>query len=157
MVEISFDVPAEPCVLVETTRLAHPPAQVWTAYTEPIFLRQWWAPHGYTNSEVELDVRPGGPWKVTQADPEGNTFSFYGHFERVEPRSLLACTFISELFPEVLTWLRVDMAGTPTGTAVVTTHRFPDDYHRTGYINLGGVERMRESTERLDALLRTMS
>ncbi len=154
--DISFEVPAEPFVLVETARLAYPVSRVWTAHTEPLFVQQWWAPHGYTNRSVDIDLKPGGSWKVVQADPEGNAFSFYGRYDQVEPRSTVSSTFISELFPDVVTWLRVDMAETPGGTVVATSHRFPDEYHRRGYMNLGGVERMREATERLDALLRTM-
>lgn len=155
--DITFEVPAEPPVLVQTARLAHPVSRVWTAYTEPLFVKQWWAPHGYTNGVVDMDVEPGGAWRVVQADPEGNTFAFYGRYERVEPRALIAFTFVSEIFPDVLTWMRVDMGATPAGTMVVTSHRFPDDYHRTGFLNLGGVARMREASERLDALLRTMA
>lgn len=155
--DVSFEIPAGRCVVIENARLAHPVARVWTAYAEPLFFQLWWGPHGYVNRSVDISLKAGGTWSVVQSDPEGNTFSFYGRYDRVEPGSLISTTFISELFPDVLTWLRIDLAETPGGTAVATTHRFADEYHRRGYLNLGGVERMRESTERLDALLRTMS
>ncbi|WP_062527115.1 SRPBCC domain-containing protein [Demequina rhizosphaerae] len=155
--DISFEAPAEPPVLVSTTRLAFPLPRVWTAVTEPLYVQQWWAPHGYVNRSVDMDVEPGGAWRVVQSDPEGNTFSFYGRYDKVEPQSQLTYTFVSELFPDVLTWMRIDMGETPAGTMLVTSHMFPDDYHRTGYLNLGGVARMRESAERLEALLRSMS
>ena len=157
MIDISFEAPADPPVLIATARLRHPLARVWTAYTEPLFFQQWWAPHGYTNRRAGADLEVGGGWRVVQQDPEGNAFAFYGRYERIEPRSLLAFTFVSELFPDVTTWMRIDMADTAMGTMVVTSHRFPDDYHRRGYMNLGGVERTREPLEKLDALLRTMA
>lgn len=155
--DVSFEVPAEPSVLVQTALLKFPVARVWSAYTEPLYLQQWWGPHGYVNREVELDVTVGGTWRVIQSDPEGNTFAFYGRYSQVDTGALLAFTFTSEVFPDVLTWMRVDMDETAAGTAVVTTHRFPDDYHRRGYLHLGGIERMRESTERLEAFLRTFA
>ncbi len=98
----------------------------------------------------------GGPWRVLQADPEGNAFSFYGRFERVEPQHLLQATVINEIFPDVLTWLRVEMAPASTGSVLVTSHLFPDRYHRDGYLHLGGMTRMREPMERLAALLKSM-
>ncbi len=155
--DISFEAPAEPPVLVATARLAFPLSRVWTAVTEPLYVQQWWAPHGYSNRSVEMDVETGGAWRVVQSDPEGNTFTFYGRFEKVDPQSQVTYTYISELFPDVITRMRVDMGGTPAGTMLVVSHLFPSDYHRTAYLNLGGVARIREPIERLEALLRSMS
>ncbi|WP_062465334.1 SRPBCC family protein [Demequina soli] len=155
--DISFEAPAEPPVLVATARLAAPLSRVWTAVTEPLYVQQWWAPHGYVNRSVEMDVEPGGSWRVVQNDPEGNTFTFYGRFDRVEPQALLSYSYISELFPDVVTYMRWDMGATPAGTMLVGSHLFPDDYHRTGFLHLGGVARMREAAERLDDLLRSMA
>ena len=155
--DISFEAPAEPSVIVATARYAFPVARIWTAFTEPLYLQQWWGPHGYVNRTVDMDVMVGGAWRVVQSDPEGNTYSLYGRFERVDPQQTLAFTYMWELFPDVVTWMRVDMAESTAGTRVVISHRFPDDYHRNGFLSLGGIARMRESAERLDGLLRSMS
>ncbi|WP_062389115.1 SRPBCC domain-containing protein [Demequina iriomotensis] len=155
--EISVEAPAEPPVLVASLRMPFPVARVWTAVTEPLYIQQWFAPHGYANRSVEMEVSPGGAWRLLQMDPEGNTFTFYGRYDTVERESRVRFSLISELFPDVVTYLRVEMAGSTAGTMMVVSHLFPSDYHRTAYINLGGVARLREPLERLDAMLRTMS
>lgn len=37
-----------------------PREKVWKAWTDPEQLRQWWAPRGFTNPTVQLDLRVGG-------------------------------------------------------------------------------------------------
>ncbi|SEJ66567.1 SRPBCC family protein [Demequina mangrovi] len=155
--DISVEAPAEPPVLVATLRMPFPLSRVWTAVTEPLYIQEWFAPHGYTNRSVEMDVSPGGAWRMSQMDPEGNAFAFYGRFDIVERESRLRFSQTSEIFPDVTTWLRVEMAGSPAGTMMVVSHLFPSDYHRTAYLNLGGLARLREPLERLDTLLRSMS
>ncbi|WP_062380928.1 SRPBCC family protein [Demequina pelophila] len=156
MIEVSFEAPAEPLAIVATTRLPHPVARVWQAYTEPLFLQRWWAPHGYTNRAAEIDATPGGAWQLVQTDSAGNSFSFYGRVESLERQSLLTRTLVSELFPDVTVRVRVEMAGTAHGTLVATSYVFPDERARAGFLGLGGVERLREELERLDALLLEM-
>lgn len=143
-------------MLVATARLAAPVEKVWTAHVEALYVQQWWAPLGYTNRMADIDATEGGAWQVTQVDPQGNAFSFYGRYDRVEHLSLLQYTFTSELFPDVQTGMRVEMAAVERGTALVVAHAFPDLYHRDGYLQLGGMERMREPFFRLEALLKTM-
>lgn len=157
VIEISFEAPAEPLAVVATERMSHSLSRVWTAHTEALFLRQWWAPHGYTNRTADFDPRPGGAWHVLQVDPDGHEFAFYGRVEAVEPQALLVRSLTSELFPEVATTLRIDLAATALGTLVVTSHLFPDERTRTGFVNLGGITRMREASQRLDALLTSMA
>ncbi|MDN4483351.1 SRPBCC family protein [Demequina lignilytica] len=156
MVDVVFDAPAEPYALVATARLNAPVEKVWTAHIEALYVQQWWAPAGYINREVEINATEGGAWRVVQSDPEGNAFSFFGRFEKVEPLRLLQCTFTAELFTEVRTHMRIEMSPTQGGTVLVTSHIFPDLYHRDGFIHLGGMDRMREPIQRLAALLRTM-
>ncbi|WP_062304103.1 SRPBCC family protein [Demequina subtropica] len=155
--DISVEAPAEPAVLVATVRLPFPVARVWTAVTEPLYIQQWFAPHGYSNRSVDMDVSPGGHWRLVQVDPEGNSFTFYGRYDKVEREARVSFSHISELFPDVLTWIRVEMAGAPIGTMMKVSHLFPTEYHRTAYLNMGGLARLREPLERLETMLRSMS
>ena len=156
MVDVVFDAPAEPYALIATARLNAPVEKVWAAHIEALYLQQWWAPEDYVNRATEVNATVGGAWRVVQADPEGNEFSFFGRFEAVEPLHLLQYTFTSELFTDVVTRMRVEMAQGKAGTVLSASHLFPDRYHRDGYIALGGMERMREPIQRLAALLKTM-
>ena len=44
---------------------------VWKAYTDPEHLKQWFAPKPYEISECELDLRPGGIFRIRMVGPDG--------------------------------------------------------------------------------------
>ena len=44
---------------------------VWKAWTEPKHIVQWWGPRGFTTTIHEMDLRPGGIWRLTMYGPDG--------------------------------------------------------------------------------------
>jgi uncharacterized protein YndB with AHSA1/START domain len=44
---------------------------VWKAYTDPEHLKRWFAPKPYEISECELDLRPGGIFRIRMVGPDG--------------------------------------------------------------------------------------
>ena len=44
---------------------------VWRAYTDPQHLKRWFAPKPYEISELELDLRPGGIFRIRMLGPDG--------------------------------------------------------------------------------------
>ena len=44
---------------------------VWKAWTDPSLLRQWFAPKPYEISEVEMDLAPGGIFRIRMVGPDG--------------------------------------------------------------------------------------
>jgi uncharacterized protein YndB with AHSA1/START domain len=44
---------------------------VWKAYTDPEHLKQWFAPKPYQITECELDLRPGGIFRIRMTGPDG--------------------------------------------------------------------------------------
>ncbi len=47
------------------TRIFDAPRElVFKAWTNPEHVAQWWGPKGFTNPVCELDVRPGGAWRM---------------------------------------------------------------------------------------------
>lgn len=44
---------------------------VWKAYTDPDHLKRWFAPRPYEISECELDLRPGGIFRIRMVGPDG--------------------------------------------------------------------------------------
>ncbi len=57
---------------IVTTRLFDAPRQlVFEAWTDPKHVAQWWGPRGFTNTIHEMDVRPGGVWRLTMHGPDG--------------------------------------------------------------------------------------
>lgn|GEM_PF-730996 len=158
MIKISFEVTDSPARLTVTELMPYPLNTVWLAQTEGLYVQQWWAPRGYENVEVDLATVAGGSWRILQRDPEGNQFAFYGKVADVVPQERLAITITSEVFPETTLHLLQefvprDFGGGVTGTVVVSTYTFDEDAELTSYLNLGGMDRLRGASARLDALL----
>ena len=62
---------AEDLDLVLERTLDAPLDLVWKAYTDPNHLKKWFAPRPYEISEVELDLRPGGIFRIRMIGPDG--------------------------------------------------------------------------------------
>jgi uncharacterized protein YndB with AHSA1/START domain len=73
--------------------LPAPPERVFAALTEAADLARWWGPHGFTTSEIDLDLRVGGRYRFTMQPPEGETFHLSGEYLVVEPPRRLSFTF----------------------------------------------------------------
>lgn len=57
--------------LVLERTLDAPVDLVWQAYTDPAHLKQWFAPRPYAISECELDLKPGGIFRIRMVGPDG--------------------------------------------------------------------------------------
>jgi uncharacterized protein YndB with AHSA1/START domain len=70
-----------------TRALASPVAKVWQAWTTPEQYARW---ANAAAGSVEMDVRPGGPWKATMVTPDGGRFPLTGSYlEVAENRRLV--------------------------------------------------------------------
>ena len=56
--------------LVLERTLDAPVDLVWMAYTDPEHLKQWFAPKPYQITECELDLRPGGVFRIRMVGPD---------------------------------------------------------------------------------------
>lgn len=67
------------------TRIFNIPSdRVFQAWTEPLQIKQWWGPHGFTNPVCEMDVRPGGAIHIDMTAPDGVVFPMGGMFRIIE-------------------------------------------------------------------------
>ena len=54
------------------TRLLDAPRElVFRVWTDPRHVVHWWGPAGFTNTNREMDVRPGGAWRFVMHGPDG--------------------------------------------------------------------------------------
>lgn len=82
-------------------RFAVPRPRVFEAWVEPRRLAQWWGPHGFTNPLCELDVRPGGAYRIVMRDAAGVDYPVRGvYLEVVVPELLVMTDDCSEHPPE---------------------------------------------------------
>jgi uncharacterized protein YndB with AHSA1/START domain len=69
---------------VEITRVFDAPlALVWQTWTDPVHVKKWWGPHGYTTPLYEVDLRTGGTRRYHMRAPDGSVFPSEGRFEQV--------------------------------------------------------------------------
>jgi uncharacterized protein YndB with AHSA1/START domain len=57
--------------LVFTRVFDAPRELVFEAWTQPRRLEQWYGPRGFTTTVYEMDVRPGGIWRLVMRGPDG--------------------------------------------------------------------------------------
>jgi uncharacterized protein YndB with AHSA1/START domain len=62
-------------------------AQVWSAWTDPEILCQWWAPKPYECVIKSLDFREGGRWLYCMQGPKGDRHWCYFDYETIKPKS----------------------------------------------------------------------
>ena len=62
---------AETLDLVLERTLDAPVDLVWKAYTDPEHLKRWFAPKPFEISEIELDLKPGGIFRIRMVGPDG--------------------------------------------------------------------------------------
>ena len=63
---------------------------VYTAWTDPNHLKNWWGPKGFTNTFNEFDLRPGGKWSFIMHGPDKGNYVNECEFIKIEKPTLIA-------------------------------------------------------------------
>ena len=69
---------------------------VYQAFANPLQLKEWWGPEGFTNTIHEFDLRPQGKWRLTMHGPEKGNYENEALFKQVVPNKLISWTRISQ-------------------------------------------------------------
>ena len=70
----SIDLDTDPCSIIGS-RLLHAPRElVFSAFTDPRHLAQWWGPNGFTTTTHSFEFRPGGVWRFVMHGPDGRDY-----------------------------------------------------------------------------------
>src|SRR4051812_19918885 len=75
----------EEVALVVRRVIRAPVTRVFEAWTRPEQVRLWWGPQGVSCPTAEVDLRPGGSYRIANLLPDGRTVWIVGRFERIEP------------------------------------------------------------------------
>lgn len=78
--------------LVISRRLRVPRALVWQAWTDPVYLKQWWCPKPWTTEVLAFDLVPGGAFHTLMRGPDGETSDNPGSFLEIVPLSRIVWT-----------------------------------------------------------------
>jgi len=78
--------------LIVTRTLDATPETVYKAWTDPEQMARWWGPNCFTNPVCELDVRPGGTWRIVMRAPDGVEYECGGIYREVVAAQRLVFT-----------------------------------------------------------------
>jgi uncharacterized protein YndB with AHSA1/START domain len=123
-------------------RFEAPREKVFSAWTKPEALKQWWCPEGWIPAEIEVDLRVGGAFRIGMRRLSGGMPVYVrGTFQEVHPPERLAYTWQWENAFEDMPQTRVIVQFTELGTATelqLIHENLPEIpvclHYRTGWI-----------------------
>lgn len=138
---------------------------VWKAWTEPKHLMPWFCPKPWSVTDCEIDLRPGGIFRVTMRSPEGQEYpNDGGCYLEVTPHKRLIWT--SALLPGYRPQQEVkddtpftaviDLAAESNGTryTAIAIHR--DESGREAHEKMGFHQGWSASLDQLVAYVKTL-
>ena len=150
---LSVTLPSEREIVL-SRRFDAPRALVFEAMSQPQHLVNWYGPHGYSLPLCEVDLRPGGAWRIVHRDAEGREFGFRGQIHDIAPPERMVRTFEFEGLPghvSTETLVLEDLGG--GRTQMIVTARFDSVEDRDGMLQSGMERGAAESYDRLASYL----
>jgi uncharacterized protein YndB with AHSA1/START domain len=147
---------------------------VWNAWTEPEQMAEWWGPREFSNPVCEMDVRPGGAYRIVMQGPDAIAYPIKGVFrEVVSPERLVMtmdCSEHPDAWHDMIDPNRDTGNRNPAGTLLTTVTfddldgktrltirtQFESDAIRDAMVNMGMNEGWSQSLDKLSELLKTL-
>ena len=90
MRRFSIDLKSDPKVICGTRIFDAPRALVFSAWTMPEHLAQWWGPDGFSITTHSFDFRKGGVWRFVMHGPDGRHYENRITFDEIVPPERIA-------------------------------------------------------------------
>lgn len=147
-------IPSVPdCEIVSTRIVSFTREQVFTAWTDPDHLINWWGPKGFTNTFHEFDWRVGGRWRFTMHGPDKGNYPNDCEFTHIEKPALVAWKRHSQpLFRVMAGFEEVEM-----GKTKIIFRMIFDTPEECAKVKKFAVDKNEENFDRLEAELTRMS
>lgn len=79
--------------LVEISRVFQASVEsLWSAWSEPEMLKQWWGPENYSCPDAKIDFRVGGKSLLAMKGPDGKVIWSGGTYEEIVPKTKIVST-----------------------------------------------------------------
>jgi uncharacterized protein YndB with AHSA1/START domain len=145
--------------LVFTRVFDAPRELVFEAWTDPKHVAQWWGPTGFTTTISEMDVRPGGVWRLVMRGPDGTEYKNRIVFLEVAPPERLVYQYEPEKDCEPVTFqVTVTFIGKGGKTELTMRMLFPSAAAREHVVTkYGAVEGAHQTLDRLTEQLARMA
>jgi len=139
---------------IRTERIFDAPRElVFSAWTDPVILAQWFGPDGFTTTTHEIDMVPGGAWRFTMRGPDGVEFPNKAIYTEIVPPEKIVFEHgedSDEFLPlDIVTALFEEFEGK---TKLTFTQLFASKEQRDE-IAVFAVEGNRQTFDRLEAYL----
>ena len=82
--------------LAVTRIIPAPRALVFAAWTDPDHVARWWGPRGFVTTFCEMEIRPGGAYRVCMRSPEGSDHWKRGVYREIVVPERIVFTFAWE-------------------------------------------------------------
>ncbi len=103
-------------------RFPVPATTVFRALTDPAELVRWWGPAAFAPT-AEVDLRPGGRYRLGMTLPGHRRIAVAGNYRSVEPPTALAYTWHWEGEAEPVTEVSITLAEAAGVTEMTLWHR----------------------------------
>jgi len=126
---------------------------VFKALTDPTLLSRWWGPRRYRTVVDQMDVRPGGKWRMRNIGTDGDEHAFRGEFREVVPPERVVWTFEYEPMAGHISVETMTLTERDGRTLLTARDQFASKEDLEGMVNSGMESGARESYERLDEVI----
>jgi uncharacterized protein YndB with AHSA1/START domain len=129
---------------------------VFRAFTEPKRLAEWFGPKGWTLTECDVDLKPGGEWRYCMRGPNGETSRGKSVYREIKSPERLVYTdvFTDEAYNEAPNMPHMLITVTFEDEGGKTRLRMRSDYGSLEELDqvmaMGMLQGMEETFERLD-------
>lgn len=130
-----------------------PRTAVFSAYTDPDLIPQWWGPKRYATIVDKMDVRPGGLWRFINRDAAGNEYAFHGVYHAIISPERLVATFEFEGAPGPVSLETLTLEESGGTTRLTNRSVFQSVEDRDGMLEGGMEEGVIETMDRLAEIL----
>src|SRR5262249_35401620 len=97
--EVATALDTSDCEIAHTRIFNAPVSRVYEMWTNPRHLAQWWGPHGFRTTVLEMDVRTGGLWRLIMRGPDGTDYPNKMIYREVVSNERLVYTNTAEGVP----------------------------------------------------------
>ena len=86
----SLDLDSDLKVIEGTRVFDATPELVFSVWTDPKHLAQWWGPNGFTTTTRQFEFKPGGVWRFVMHGPDGRDYQNRITFVEIVPNKRIA-------------------------------------------------------------------
>lgn len=120
--------------LVVRRMIRAPQERLFSLWTRPEHLKQWWGPPSVTCIGAELDLRVGGRYRIGNRFQDGREVWIAGEFEVISPPHLLTYTWRVDGASGRSERVTVRFEANGANTEVIVVHeRIPNKATRAGH------------------------